>query len=307
MSPSSTSRSSSFSSSSSQARVDRRAGRARDLRVRRRVDGLALVPELLVQLLAGPGADELDLRRRLLAGEADHVLGEVDDLHRLAHVEHVDLAAAADRAGLDDERRRLRDRHEVARHLGVRDGQRPAALDLAPEDRHDRARTSRARCRSARRRSASARRRGARTSRRPTRRAPSTGPSRSSGSTALSVEMSTNRSAPNSTATSATAACREHVVPHGLERVRLHQRHVLVRRGVEDDLGPVALEDLPQLRAVAAVGEHRHARGELALVDELALDLEERRSRRSRRARAAPAGRARSGGRAPSRSTRRRR
>ena len=74
--------------------------------------------------------------------------------------------------------------------------------------------------------------------------------------------MSTNRSAPNSTATSAIDTRREHVVPHRLDRVRLHQRHVLVRGGVEDDLGPVALEDLPQLRAVAAVGEHRDARGE---------------------------------------------
>jgi hypothetical protein len=49
---------------------------------------------------------------------------------------------------------------------------------------------------------------------------------------------------------------------------------------VEDDLGPVALEDLPELGAVPAVGEHRHARGEVALLDELALDLEERRLRR---------------------------
>ena len=46
--------------------------------------------------------------------------GQVEDPHRLAHVEHEDLAAAADRAGLHDERDRLRDRHEEARHLGVR-------------------------------------------------------------------------------------------------------------------------------------------------------------------------------------------
>ena len=29
---------------------------------------------------------------------------QVEDPHRLAHVEHEDLAAAADRAGLEDER-----------------------------------------------------------------------------------------------------------------------------------------------------------------------------------------------------------
>ena len=39
----------------------------------------------------------------------------------------------------------------------------------------------------------------------------------------------------------------EHVVPHGLERVRLHQRNVLVRGGMEDDRRPVALEEPPYL------------------------------------------------------------
>ena len=74
-------------------------------------DGLVLAPELLVQLLAGAHADELDrdLAVGLLAREPDHAPREVEDLHRLAHVEDEDLAAAADRAGLDDERHRLRE------------------------------------------------------------------------------------------------------------------------------------------------------------------------------------------------------
>ena len=67
----------------------------------------------------------------------------------------------------------------------------------------------------------------------------------------------------------------EGVVAHGLERVRLHQRHVLVRRRVEDDCGPVLVEDLAHLHLVAGVGEHRGGRVEDALVDELALDLEQ--------------------------------
>ena len=47
----------------------------------------------------GADADERnrDVRLGLLAGEADHVAGEVEDLDRLAHVEHVHLTAAADR------------------------------------------------------------------------------------------------------------------------------------------------------------------------------------------------------------------
>ena len=97
--------------------------------------------------------------------------------------------------------------------------------------------------------------------------APSTGPSRSSGSTALSVETSTKRSASNSTATSATTRVASDVVAHGLDRVRLHQRHVLVRRGVEDDRGLVALEDLAassaRLPTSASTAAHG---GEAALV-----------------------------------------
>ena len=71
----------------------------------RRADELAVVPELLVQLLAGAHADELDrdLLLRLLAREADHVTRKVEDLHRFAHVEDVHAAAAADRSRLHDQ------------------------------------------------------------------------------------------------------------------------------------------------------------------------------------------------------------
>ena len=44
---------------------------------------------------------------------------------------------------------------------------------------------------------------------------------------------------------------------------------------MEDHRRPVALEDLPHRRCVAGVGEHGCGRVETALVDELALDLEE--------------------------------
>src|SRR5262249_58402200 len=43
----------------------------------------------------------------------------------------------ADRAGLDDERGRLGDRHEEARHLRVCDRDRAAPRDLPAEDRDD--------------------------------------------------------------------------------------------------------------------------------------------------------------------------
>src|SRR6185437_14402292 len=53
------------------------------------------VEQFLLQLLARPEADErdLDVLARLPPGEADHLAGEVDDLHRVAHIEHEELAA----------------------------------------------------------------------------------------------------------------------------------------------------------------------------------------------------------------------
>ena len=61
-----------------------------------------------------------DVALGLEAGEADHVVREVEDAHRIAHVEHEDVAAAPDAAGLHDQLRGLVDRHEVARHLADR-------------------------------------------------------------------------------------------------------------------------------------------------------------------------------------------
>jgi len=46
---------------------------------------------------------------------------------------------------------------------------------------------------------------------------------------------------------------------------------------VEDDRRPVALEDLPHARGTLDVREHWDRRGEVAVVQELPLDLEERR------------------------------
>ena len=85
-------------------------------------------------------------------------------------------------------------------------------------------------------------------------------PSRFLGFAALSVEMRTKRSTPNSTDDLRDHPRREHVVGHRLQRVGLEHRDVLVGGGVEDDLGRVALEDLPHLGRVAAVGEDGDAR-----------------------------------------------
>src|SRR6185437_16131011 len=101
---------------------------------------MLLVKEhLLVQLLARPDAGELnvDVLAWLEAAEPDEIRGQVDDLDRLAHVQHEDLAAKSERARLEDQLYRLRDRHEVAAHLGVGDRYGPASTYLTEERRHD--------------------------------------------------------------------------------------------------------------------------------------------------------------------------
>ena len=69
----------------------------------------------------------------------------------------------------------------------------------------------------------------------------------------------------------------ERVVAHRLDRVRLHQRDVLVRRRVEHDTRAVLVEDLAHLDDVLDVTHHGCRCSEPTVADELALDLEERR------------------------------
>ena len=104
--------------------------------------------QFFAQLLAGTQPHVLDLDIAVLIGvvldltahKADHRAGEIVDLHRLAHVEHEHLAACRHRAGLNHQRRRFRDRHEIADHARVRNGHRPAARDLLAEQPNHRAR-----------------------------------------------------------------------------------------------------------------------------------------------------------------------
>ena len=100
-------------------------------------------------------------------------------------------------------------------------------------------------------------------------------PSTLRGSTALSVETSTNTCVPHSWATSAATRVASRLLRTAFQRVRLDQGHMLVRRSVEDDARLVVLEDLSESGAILDVGENGHDSREVTLVHEFAVDLEQ--------------------------------
>ena len=76
-------------------------------------------------------------------GQADHALGQIDDLDRMSHVEHVNRDIAARRRQRMGRRRQheiagLANGHEIPDHVGMRHRHRPARLDLRLEFRHHR-------------------------------------------------------------------------------------------------------------------------------------------------------------------------
>ena len=100
---------------------------------------LGFIEQLFVELLAGPQSRELDVNIFRIAQprEHDHVFGEVDDLHRIAHIEDQHISRRADSPSLDDQLDRFGNRHEEPLHIGMRDRDRPPAFDLLAECRDD--------------------------------------------------------------------------------------------------------------------------------------------------------------------------
>ena len=95
---------------------------------------LGVGEELFVELFARAQAGELDADLIFaVARKTNHVARQIDDLHRLAHVEHKNLAALPHRGRLQHQLRRLGDGHEIAVDLGVGHRDRSAARDLLGE------------------------------------------------------------------------------------------------------------------------------------------------------------------------------
>src|SRR5690606_10053187 len=181
--------------------------------------------------------------------EADEVTRQVNYAHRLAHVEDVDLAVPAVAGGLQDELGGLRDGHEVPDHVGVRHGDGPAGCDLALEDGYHAAAAAQHVAEADRHELlvragapgrvlhqvldeplGGAHDRGGvhRLVRRDVHEV---------GDAVLERELD-------------EVAAADYVVEDRLFRVLLHERHVLVSSGMEDDVGAVAVEDVVEPGAV---------------------------------------------------------
>ncbi len=97
------------------------------------------------------------------------------------------------------------------------------------------------------------------------------------GSTALSVLMKMNALHRVTCGRLGHQAGAAHVRPHGGRDVRLRQRDVLLRRGVEDDVGALRLEDARHRGLVGHVADDRAHLGRPETPTELLVDVEERR------------------------------
>lgn len=95
--------------------------------------------QLFIEFFTGANAGELDpdVFVRFESGQKNEIPRQVNDLDGLAHVQDADLATLADSRGLEDELTGLRDGHEEAAHVGMRDGDRAPGEDLLFEDRND--------------------------------------------------------------------------------------------------------------------------------------------------------------------------
>src|SRR5215469_5289178 len=124
-------------------RTNRRSGHnALDTNIGRR---LLTREQYLVQPFAraDAGEDDVDVTTWFETAQADHSLGQIDDLDRLAHVQHVNRRGCVRRLKRvarrgNDEIAGFADCHEITHHVLMRHRHRPASLDLRLKFRNHR-------------------------------------------------------------------------------------------------------------------------------------------------------------------------
>src|SRR5438105_7834351 len=100
--------------------TQRRAGSALDPVARCRSYILVLVEKILMHFLSGSQSRHYNLGIPFrLTRQTNHGPRKIDNADRFAHVEHWDVSVLSDRRGLQDQRHRFADSHEVALDLSM--------------------------------------------------------------------------------------------------------------------------------------------------------------------------------------------
>src|SRR6185437_12516012 len=248
--------------------------RAEDLGVVRRLGDFVAEEHFLIQLLAGAATGELDLDVVAFAetGETDHVAREVDDAHRLAHVEQEHFPALAEGAGLQHELHGFGDGHEVATHLGVGGIDKKDGFDLTDELWHDAAAAAEDVAEPHRDEIAVVLDRGLMHD--------VLGYALGGAHDVAGADGLVGRDEDEVLGAAGDGggddvAGAEDVVGDRFDDVLLHEGNVLVRGGVEDGEGPIGSEDAPDAIGVADVGDDLDELAEVAQLAKLLRDLED--------------------------------
>ena len=74
--------------------------------------------------------DNVYIPKRLQATQLNHIYSQVVNLYWLAHIQHINAAAARQCARFQHQLCGLRDRHKIARDVRMRDGDRATGLKI---------------------------------------------------------------------------------------------------------------------------------------------------------------------------------
>ena len=245
------------------------------LRMRRRQRCLFRRKQLLEELFAGPqpGKDDRDAVG-ISTREPDEITREIKDAHRLAHVEHQDFAVPALERSLEQKLRGLRQRHEEAGDVGMGHGHGAAARNLLPKAGNH---ASGAAEHIAESNQDELRARALEAL------ADNLGEALGRAHHAGRIDGLVGGNQHEFLDLGRHRRAGEHpgaigVVAHRLPGVGvLHQWHVLVRRGMKDDVGRLAVEDLFDQCHMLHIAHHGGERQLRKHVGERDLDLVERR------------------------------
>ncbi len=183
----------------------------------------------------------------------DQRVGEFENPHLLAHLKDKDLATLGRRAGLKHKSGRLWDGHQESPHLRVRDRDRAPFVDLLFEDRNDAA----AAAQNVAEADAAESRRGV-LFREPANdllRRPFGRPHDARRIDRLVRGDEDERPDARRGRSACDVVRPKDVDLHCLARIVFHEADVLVGRGVEDDVGPLLLEDRGDACFVAHISD----------------------------------------------------